>query len=346
MIGIRLPPHLTIEVTTVCNITPPCVMCGKNFFPHQGWINRDASHFPRRLLPKLRPVLENAEVLSLYGIGEPLTCPHLFEFAAEVPPTCHTQFTSNGWLLNTENRDRILRHGITQIDFSVDAATPNNYFKIRHGDFDETVGNIARLIAERDRRPQKYPNVILNMCLMRENLDELPEFVRLAKRVGANSCYAVHLNQGLSWQIGWFAYRDQHCSLESERHDDRVAEAFAISHELGMPFEVKGRTFYREDRPLPTPIRAHLPTPSAAAGRPTFPTSSRCGLPWHSAVVHRDGRVTNCCWQKGHLGSLENESFEEIWTSGLQNAVRHALLDGEFHHVCQGKSLCPPRGRP
>jgi MoaA/NifB/PqqE/SkfB family radical SAM enzyme len=292
----------------------------------------------------LKPVLEKLEVLSLYGIGEPLTCPHLFDIAAEVPATCHTQFTSNGWLLNDEHRDRILRHRIAQVDFSLDASTPETYRRIRHGDLEKILENIAQLIAERDRRRAIYPNVILNMCLMRENLDDLPQFVRIAKSTGANHCYAVHLNSGLSWRTGWFDYSQQHCALEPDRHDARMAEAFALSHELQMPFEVRGRTFFAETRARPTAIRPHLPTPSSPGFSPA-PAGIPCGLPWNSAIVHRDGQVTNCCWQKGYLGSLEESSFEEIWNNGRQRAIRSDLGKGKFPPACQGKSLCPPRGR-
>jgi MoaA/NifB/PqqE/SkfB family radical SAM enzyme len=342
--GAALPTHLTLEVTTVCNITPPCVMCGKHIYPQQGWLNRDASHLPERFLPKLQGVLRHLQVLTLQGIGEPLACPDLFKFAAGVPDTCHVQFTSNGWLLHRENRDRILDQRIATVEFSLDASTAATYRKIRHGDFDATIEKIAALIAEREQRQATFPGVILNMCLMRENIDDLPGFVRLAKRLKANHCYGVHLNQGMSWRTGWFDYDRQHCSLDPERHDERVAEAFAISHELGMPFQLKGRTFYRENRPLPVPLVPHLPTP-ARLRTDGLPSGSKCILPWQQAIVYRDGRVANCCWQRP-LGSLEDNSFEEIWHGALQQAVRQQLLTGSFHRYCMGNSVCPPRGRP
>ena len=340
----KYPTNVTLEVSTVCNVIPPCVMCAKHTDPRSGWLNNDAAHFPLDLIPKLRGLLANAEVLSLYGIGEPLTCPYLFDFKNYTAPDCHVQFTSNGWLLNEANTDRILNSRVATLDISLDATTPHTYARIRHGDFEETVSKISKFIAERNRRGSLFPGVILNMCLMLENIRDLPGLPALMKRTGVNHCYAFHLNTGMAWKYDWFDYARQHCSLEPELHDALVAETYANAQSLGVSFELKGTPFFKLVR-TPPKFTVHLPSPKLRPSSPVSP-SACCLLPWNQVIVYKDGSVSNCCWQDNFVGNLYQDSFEDIWNGARQQAVREALLAGKFSSLCSGKLVCPPRGRP
>lgn len=341
----RYPSRVTVEVTTVCNVIPPCVMCGKHTDPRSGWINRDAAHFPKELIPRMTDLLQNAEVLSLYGIGEPLTCPYLFDFKQYTAPNCHVQFTSNGWLLNEANNAKIIDNQIALVDISLDATTPETYTKVRHGDFEETIEKIAAFIRERNRRGSRYPGVVLNMCLMRENMADLPGLPALMKRTGVNHCYAFHLNTGMEWKYDWFDYATQHCSLEPERHDALVEETFAKAQELGVSFEFKGTASFKRGFVPPT-FTVQLPSPKPKPLDTASPQATICRLPWDQVIVYRDGSISNCCWQAGFVGNLNQRTFKEIWEGVTQNAVRFPLTVGLFHPICSGKLLCPVRGRP
>lgn len=341
----KYPTHVTVEVTTVCNIVPPCVMCGKHVDTRSGWINKDAAHFPHDLIPKIADLLAQAEVLSLYGVGEPLTCPYLFDFKQYTAPDCHIQFASNGWLLNETNTAKVIDAQIAVIDISLDATSPEKYAKIRHGNFEETIEKIARLIRERKRRNSTFPGVVLNMCLMRENIADLPALPALAKRVGANYCYAFHMNTGMAWKYDWFDYDAQHCSLDPEHHDTLIEETFRKAKEIGMPFQFKGQATYRKEFAVP-PFLADLPSPKLRASPPPA-VKTVCPLPWQQVIVYKDGNIANCCWMSGvFVGNLYKNSFKEIWESEVQTAVRDHLLSGKFHKICSGALLCPPQGRP
>lgn len=319
-------------------------MCGKHVNPRNGWINHDASHFPQELIPRVADLLASAEVLSLYGIGEPLACPYLFEFKQHVGPSCHIQFVSNGQMLNPANTAKIIDQQIALIDFSLDATTPETYTKIRHGDFEETIEKIARLVRQRNERKSIFPGIALNMCLMRENLNDLPGLPALLKRVGANHCYAFHLNTGMAWKYDWFDYDQQHCSLEPDHHDAVVAETFAKAKELGVSFEFKGVASFKRDF-MPPNFTVSLPSP-VSKPRASAAPKCLCSMPWDEVIVFRDGSITNCCWQAGFIGNLNQNTFKEIWEGELQKSVRAYLEKGELHPVCSGKLLCPPRGRP
>ena len=53
-------------------------MCGKHIDPNCGYINNDAYHMPKEFLDKCVDFVNKADIISLHGIGEPLTYPDLF----------------------------------------------------------------------------------------------------------------------------------------------------------------------------------------------------------------------------------------------------------------------------
>ena len=340
----KLPTHITIEVTTVCNIDPPCVMCGKHVNPENGWINHDAAHFPKALIPKLASALGQAEQLSLYGVGEPLTCPYLFDFVPMVPKTCYTVFTSNGWLVGRdENIQKILDNQISLIDFSLDAGTQEAYGKIRHGNLAEVAANIKKLLAARQERGSRYPKVCLNMCLMRENMSEAADFVRLAHEIGAEHAYLFHMNTGMRWKYDWFDYDRQHCHLESERHDECIQQAVEEAQRLNVSLAFKGQPFFSQEYRWPQLRIPDLPAPGSPTPSPQ--PGLACDLPWRQVIIFRSGRVQVCCWQGGDIGNLNDASLEELWEAAAIRRMREALQGGSFSHACTSGLLCPARGR-
>jgi len=56
---------------------------------------------------------------------------------------------------------------------------------------------------------------------------------------------------------------------------------------------------------------------------------NQCWKMWHSAVITWDGKVVPCCFDKDAqytLGSLENNSFQEIWQGETYQNFRQKLL--------------------
>ena len=143
------------------------------------------------------------------------------------------------------------------------------------------------------------------MTLMRANIEELPEFVRLAHRLGADEVSFWGLNEGENyerpdWVVGkgdWqFSY-----TQESPRHYPnlfaaKVREAVAVARELNMPldeeFKKKGIVAAagprddRDYRPRATSPTAVIPITSAdrRAGRDRGQPARRT----------EDARATQC----------------------------------------------------
>jgi hypothetical protein len=85
--------------------------------------------------------------------------------------------TSNASLLTPEKSRRLLESGLFMADFSLDAATPETFEKVRAGlKFSRTIRNIHEFIELRDRlgAPVK---VMVSFVKQRANIHELPDFI-------------------------------------------------------------------------------------------------------------------------------------------------------------------------
>jgi radical SAM protein with 4Fe4S-binding SPASM domain len=88
----------------------------------------------------------------------------------------------------------LLDNGLTQIGFSLDAATPETFEKIRAGaSWDAVMENFRTFIRLRNDRPTNRTLISFNFALMRQNVHEAVEFVRFAKEMGATSVAFAHL---------------------------------------------------------------------------------------------------------------------------------------------------------
>jgi len=177
---------LQLEVTSHCNLR--CAMClkawGKNEHPR---------HFPLDLANRITQVTRDTEV-AFFGFGEPLMNPDFWKIVECWDIDCRRSgFTTNGLLLSEECCDRIIAKEMGWINVSVDAATRETYHRIRGKgkDFDRLLGHISYLTRKRENA---VPKVIMNMTVMRLNLEEVLPFCELAGTLGADEVLFQPLN--------------------------------------------------------------------------------------------------------------------------------------------------------
>ncbi|HEY5998743.1 MAG TPA: GNAT family N-acetyltransferase [bacterium] len=91
--------------------------------------------------------------IRVSGGGEPLLHPdalELFEYATRAG--AKVGLITNGSRLDAEAARRLLEAGVDMVEFSVDAADPETYGRVRPGlDWATLLANVERLVAERDR---------------------------------------------------------------------------------------------------------------------------------------------------------------------------------------------------
>jgi len=230
-----LPQVLELATSTLCNINPPCVMCFTRIFdiwPYKGDLDKTA-------FENLIPFLKGFQTISLHGIGEPLLGKKLFTILDNInTDTTFVQFNSNGLLLTEEMSRNLIKKGLKLIDFSIDAASPETYKKIRRNDFNLVVDNIKRLNEIKKELGVKHPEIKINMTLMKENLPEVIPFIELAKRLEAKTVHLGLLNPFKEYEIeneGFiFNYQEQMLDTNSEIFQKTIEEAKQKAKELGI----------------------------------------------------------------------------------------------------------------
>lgn len=169
-----------LDITTKCNIDPPCIMCYKNVADEEYNNRGDISP---ALFGKVKDYLKYPSALYICSSGEPLCCARFWEILEKAQTDI--VFNTNGLLLTEENTRKLLNSGkIKTISFSLDATTPETYQKIRGQDFNKVVKNIKRLAELKKEAGLKRPLIFASMVVMKPNIHEVLLFPDLARSVG------------------------------------------------------------------------------------------------------------------------------------------------------------------
>jgi len=354
------PEELTLATTIRCNKRPPCAMCERNIRkPH---LEYDC---PDLIIERLKPLFPKLDILYLHCSGEPLIYRKFNELLELIKPPTKIRFNTNGMLLTEEKIKKVVDSGIVDvINFSVDAATEETYAKLRGPHFNIVINNIKNLTTYKKKTKSKKPFIVINMCVMKENFQELPLFIDLAKEVGASSVDFFHLNHGPTWRIKRnpnkrnlkdlfkflgkktsaekefiFDYREQE-KMDPDLHDEMIIKAYEKCEKYGLDMNFVGSVFLSDKKK----------EKKERVGKKIKETerTSKCIAPWARVVVGVDGNVRMCCYHKegeDSIGNLNNNSFREIWNGEKAVEIRKEFLQKGHSKFCEKDNSCMFLGR-
>ncbi len=293
-----LPRSLYLETTNRCD--SECQTCVRTF--------RTLEPAADLTLARVKEIVAQFPVLDrvvLHGIGEPLLNREIFDIVVylkdRVPVVL---FNSDAISLTARRAGRLIESGLDEYRVSMDAATRATYRRIRGVDqFDRVVDNIRRLIQTARELGRATPRVSLWFTASRANLDELPEFVRLAAGLGVAEVYVQRLVfNGLGLATDENALHGQLLAREQAL----LGEAETLARDSGIAMRASG-----------------LATPLASLGRQTQGARpwAGCQRPWTLSYVTANGNVLPCCispWVARDyaalvLGNAFTTPFGEIW---------------------------------
>ena len=176
---------IQIEVTTACQLR--CRFCPRTVLA-DSWVN---ANFSWELFSSLLPSLRRAGLVHLQGWGEPLLHPRLWDMAAAIKGKHgHVSLTTNAMLLDKAASHEACRIGVDLVAISVAGARAATNDSLRVGaNFNQICANISYLCQLKPR-----PRVNLVMQMMKPNVEELPELVTLASRLGVDEVVAPNLD--------------------------------------------------------------------------------------------------------------------------------------------------------
>ena len=332
-----LPTLVSVETTSICNLR--CVMCGHAI----GDVHR-LKHMPNDQIETLRPALAVADLIQLHGIGEPTASPSFWKImeSGYINPDAAVNVNSNFTLLNDKKINTLVNsHLKLSLNVSTDAATPETYAKIRGFDLQIVLDNIRKVISLRNGN--KYPEIFMNMTLMRENIEEVVQFIELAHELGVDRVCLWHLNHWddatmAKYKIdrdGWrFDYAEQGLWNYPELSDGYIKKAVKRASELKMPLYLDQNkvVFFKSDN-------GEFGAEIDDVAMPSSDVSVKdCAYPWRWALITSSGAVRPCCYATKDVGDINTDSITDIWNNKTMQALRASVRANRVHPVCEGAS--------
>jgi MoaA/NifB/PqqE/SkfB family radical SAM enzyme len=324
--GLPFPETLQIETSYQCNLK--CFMCPRS---HDADLQ---GQFPVNLFrERVAPHLSRFRYVHLAGWGEPTMHKQFVEILEICRDSgCWFSFTTNGLLLKEPLSRRILETGVRVINISCDGSKAETYEQVRgKGTFDVLMKRMAHMRDLRREMNATQSRLEWTFVMMKANLTELPDAVRMAGELGFDRFTAKHMETAMDrpdmgnalWETGIV----ENLTPEWEDTFQRVtAEARAIAAEHGIEYLEHPRRYAEQGECLVRPSN-HI-------------------------FIDYKGRVSNCCYlnkidvkpyiakadqpnDDGVYGDLQLSDFIEILDSAPMRGFRETWRRGEVPEPCR-----------
>jgi radical SAM protein with 4Fe4S-binding SPASM domain len=275
--------------------------------------------------------LPELEQIFLHGIGEPLLNQDLSEIIRHLKGRdVYVVFNSNGILLSGQRQHDLIRAGLDELRISLDAASSHGYRKIRNSDkFEQVVENLRSFIRLQKRQGVTHPKLSLWFLGTRDNISELPGFVKLAAEIGIGEVYLqrlVYFQDGEGYGLARHAKTLQGATDGSS---ELVLKSQDMAVRLGIQFNASGLSEPVES--LRGEAGAELPW-------------RKCYRPSTLMYITANGNVLPCCispfssvdYDSIILGNAFKEPLAEIWSGSRYRSFRRQHQSATAPKCCRG----------
>ena len=348
-----LPDSFQIETTNKCNAE--CIMCF-HFYKK----NNNASHLSNKVVNKLKDILPYTDRILLHGMGEPFLNPKIvFQINEYVKYGIRMTTNTNLSVINEELLFLIDNH-FDWIEISCDGATKKTYELIRKNlSFENFIINL-QLLKEKCPKVRKHFATVI----MRQNIFELPEMVKLAHKFGINMVAFMSLSTNpvidnindcmlnypnvLYHYINMAKYEGEKCGVEvvSPFYDIRFTKN-VFEKELEIMNKMSEQKTDEEIQKIIL-IGKKLEQYSfdfSFSDSDVVASEVKCfGIcDWvlKGAFIDLHGEVAICCINQNiKLGKLVgNGSFKDIWNNSSYRKIREIFYSGFLPDCCLGCSI-------
>jgi MoaA/NifB/PqqE/SkfB family radical SAM enzyme/glycosyltransferase involved in cell wall biosynthesis len=241
-------------------------------------------------------------VLIITGWGEPLSYKYIkdvLKFINANNTNDCIRITTNGSLL-TEEIAELLSKNLDSLLISLNAATKSTYERdMGNGRWDKVITNIKNAGKYIPRHKKT-----LTIVGHRDNIDEFPDFVKLAAELEFSTVLLYHLQVTLPENI------DKSLWFLKERTNELIDRAV----ELGIKNNV-------------AVVAKKFSDPQPEQG------VTACEFPFDTSIIEVNGDVLPCCFAEGHrMGNIHMfDEFENLWNNKKYNHLRKE----RYFEACQ-----------
>jgi MoaA/NifB/PqqE/SkfB family radical SAM enzyme len=321
------PVCLYLETTNRCNLL--CTTCPRTYEELE-----PPADMSWELFTSIVDQVPSLVRAVLHGVGEPMLVKNLSKMVRYLKDrSVYVLFNTNGTVLNERNGRALISAGLDELRVSLDAANAKSFREIRGKNyFDRIVRNVRAFCELQEREGHDKPRVSVWLTGLKETVQQLPAFVKLAAEIGVKEVYLQRLVFFDQDAIG-HARPDQSLFERLTREDARhLEEAEELARSLGIAFSASGG--------------ASEPGMSLKKADDKSPWSL-CRRPWTLMYFTANGRALPCCIapfsQHGYahytLGDATQQTLREIWNGPAYQAFRRALHSDAPPRACANCGL-------
>jgi MoaA/NifB/PqqE/SkfB family radical SAM enzyme len=307
-----------IELTTRCPLR--CKMCIR-----EGAAQWHTADMAIDDFAKLVPYLKDVETAVLEGWGEPLVYRDLTKVVRMVKEAqCRAGFVTSGWGLDGDRVAELIHAGLDFIGFSLSGTTPETHNVIRANSNLNSVLQAIQIFQELKARDKlTNPKLHIVFLMIKDNLEEVPLVVDLAKGVGIDHIVLVNLIQVTNaWQEQQRLFTcdggDQpaplrEAAMKARALKIRLRMAFLSPAEVGVCAEDPLRNLYISvDGNISPCVYLYPPVPSLLKT-------------WYCGNEQPASRLS--------FGNIFEEPLESIWSREPYMAFRNSFAQRQKRFV-------------
>jgi MoaA/NifB/PqqE/SkfB family radical SAM enzyme len=323
----RPPVCLYLEVTNRCNLL--CTTCPRTYEELEPPADMSWELFTS--IVDRSPDLARA---VLHGVGEPMLVENLPRMVRYLKDRgVYVLFNTNGTVLNERNGRALIAAELDELRVSLDASNRKSFKEIRGKDyFRRIVRNVRAFRDLQEREGHAKPQVSAWLTGLKETVEELPAFVRLAAEMGVKEVYLQRLVFFNQSSIGKARPAQALFERMTREQAGYLKQAENLARSLGITFSASGA--------------ASEPGLSLKKTDGSSPWSL-CRRPWSLMYFTANGRALPCCiapfsqhgYENYTLGDATQQTLREIWNGPAYREFRAALLSNKPSATCANCGL-------
>jgi radical SAM protein with 4Fe4S-binding SPASM domain len=230
--------------------------------------------------------------------GEPLMNPEVYKMVEYASSKgILTQLCTNATFLIKDNADKILDSGLHRIFIAFESVKKEVHEQTKIGSDYETVkNNIKYLAEEKKRRKLKVPRIITRMVLTKKNENDIEEYLKQAKKLGADRAGIKPLGV---WPQGGKEYRE------------KMFSELITDHPISRYKKDEHGNWQRLPKDCACPS---ISTPVITSGGTVV-------LCWYDAL------------KESAVGNINEDTFTNIWKKS--KPIRDKMAKGDYLSICK-----------
>jgi MoaA/NifB/PqqE/SkfB family radical SAM enzyme len=293
------PAYLYIEPFFGCNFR--CFFCF--YKPDQRLEN---VLLEPTVFEKLKPIVEKVNHVHITGLGEPFLNPHLPAYLRFLREKNKSYYINTNGSLVQDWHLRVMATSQCQLSFSLDAGDKETYQKVRHSEnWERMMTTLAKIQAVKKDLGGPYPHVYAQLNINRLNLKSLVKLPALCRNMGIE---AVRL----SWTKLPRTHA-QYCVFDHQAEAEGIIQ-FVVKELNAIGVRVRNGAVFD--------VHDHT-----------------CWDLTGFTFIGANGAVATCCNRWVGIGSLLQNSFEDIWNGMPHRKIGFGVVNGKPEPSCKNCRL-------